>query len=174
MLLEKLSKGCLSSLAELKPKEGQIFRATNVDGELEAVDFSAGQIKETDDAKIMTADERNKVANIDKRFDELTAGQIKETDKAKIMTADERNKLAGVDKQIDARFNACVTDTRVFGYGEFGFNPADGGKASFDNPVPSGYSITGLWKINAAWEVISYRQPQVFIANRGWFPLGSW
>jgi len=48
-----------------------------------------------------------------------------------------------------------VTNTRVFGYGEFSFNPADGGKASFDNPVPSGYVSTGLWKLNAAWEVIS-------------------
>ena len=76
MLLEKLSKGCLSSLAELKPTEGQIFRATNVDGELEAVDFSAGQIKETDDAKIMTADERNKIASIDDNYLSKSGGTV--------------------------------------------------------------------------------------------------
>lgn len=75
---------------------------------------------------------------------------------------------------IESRINTCVTDTRFAGYGEFAFNPAEGGKAAFDNPVPSGYVMTGLWKLNAAWEIISYRQPQVYIANRGWFALGGW
>ncbi|CAM1654826.1 MULTISPECIES: hypothetical protein [Bartonella] len=70
--------------------------------------------------------------------------------------------------------NKCVTDARFAGYGEFAFTPGEGGKSAFNNPVPSGYVMTGLWKINSQWEVISYSQPQVYIANRGWFALGGW
>lgn len=64
MLLERLSKGCLASLAELSPKEGQFFRATGVEGQLENVDLSAGMVTETDDRKYMTAGERDKLAGI--------------------------------------------------------------------------------------------------------------
>ncbi|CAM1656184.1 unnamed protein product [Bartonella choladocola] len=118
-------------------------------------DFNADNLPETDTRKFMTAAERAKIAAIEKNY--LPIG--------------ERDKIS---KQIDVRFNACVTDTRVFGYGEFAFTPGEGGKSAFDNPVPSGYVMTGLWKINSQWEVISYSQPQVYIANRGWFALGGW
>ncbi|WP_278970884.1 gp53-like domain-containing protein [Bartonella apis] len=64
LLIERLSKGCLASLAELSPKEGQFFRATGVEGQLENVDLSAGMVTETDDRKYMTAGERDKLAGI--------------------------------------------------------------------------------------------------------------
>lgn len=64
LLIERLSKGCLASLAELTPKEGQFFRATGVEGQLENVDLSAGMVTETDDRKYMTAGERDKLAGI--------------------------------------------------------------------------------------------------------------
>lgn len=117
--------------------------------------FNADDLSETDDRKFMTAAERDKIASIEKNY----------------LPIDERDKIT---KQIDDRFNACVTDTRFASYGEFAFNPAEGGKSAFDNPVPSGFVLTGLWKMNAAWEVISFRQPQVCIKNRGWFALGTW
>lgn len=63
-LIEKLSKGYLPSLAELTAKDGQIFCATNVQGELRATDINADSISETDWRKFMTADERNKLAGI--------------------------------------------------------------------------------------------------------------
>ena len=63
-LIEKLSKGYLPSLAELTASEGQIFCATNVQGELRASDLNADSISETGWRKFMTADERNKLAGI--------------------------------------------------------------------------------------------------------------
>lgn len=63
-LIEKLSKGYLPSLAELTASEGQIFCATNVQGELRASDLNADNISETGWRKFMTADERNKLASI--------------------------------------------------------------------------------------------------------------
>lgn len=63
-LIEKLSKGYLPSLAELTASEGQIFCATNIQGELRASDLNADSISETGWRKFMTADERNKLAGI--------------------------------------------------------------------------------------------------------------
>lgn len=205
MLIERLSKGCLASLAELSPREGQIFRGTSVEGQLEAVDNTADNVIETDTRKFMTAKDRQSIDNVVKRVDGLTtdnvpetpthkyfppdfnADSLTETADHKVMTAAERDKIASIEKnylpiterekiskQINDRFNACVTDTRFYGYGEFGFNPAEGSNAAFNNPVPSGYSLTGLWKPNSGWEIISFRQLQVYIENRGWFPFGSW
>lgn len=108
MLLEKLSKGCLASLAELMPKEGQIFRGTSVEGQLEAIDNTADNVIETDTRKFMTAKDRQSIANIDKRVSSLTAGDVKETDKAKIMTADERNKIAGLDDHYLSKSGGTV------------------------------------------------------------------
>lgn len=111
MLLEKFSKGYLAAFSEITAKENQIFQATNVDGELKAIDLNADNIaetdkrkfmpdvisadivKETDKSKIMTAEERLKLAKLKA---DLTAADIAETDTLKIMTADERNKLAGI------------------------------------------------------------------------------
>ena len=112
-MIEKLSKGCLSSLAELKPKEGQIFRGTSVEGQLEAVDNTADNVIETDDRKFMTGEDRKSIENVNKRVDELTLDQIKETDDAKIMTAAERAKLANINALAAAIWNAGKDGTEA-------------------------------------------------------------
>ena len=135
MLLEKLAKGCLASLAELTPREGQIFRATGVEGQLENVDLSAGMVTETDDRKFMTAKDRQSIANIDKRVSDLRLGQIKETDDAKIMTAAERTKLANINALAASLWNAGADGTEALVSpvklrdainARFGGNPASG------------------------------------------------
>ena len=189
----------------------EVVAATDVFTKSEVQDMfaalTAGQIKETDNAKIMTADEREKIANLDDHYLSKSGGTVNgdvtinnasgtniarfyddgtiyfaSTLKIKDTTWWHSDGNMGgtcwiggtLYDHIESRINTCVTDTRFAGYGEFPFNPAEGGKAVFDNPVPSGYVMTGLWKLNAAWEIISYRQPQVYIANRGWFALGGW
>ena len=113
MLLERLAKGCLASLAELSPKEGQFIRATGVEGQLENVDLSAGMVTETDDRKFMTDKDRQSIANIDKRVSDLTTAQIKETDTAKIMTAAERAKLANINALAATIWNAGADGTEA-------------------------------------------------------------
>jgi len=54
MLIERLVNSCLASLAGLTPKEGQFFRATDVEGGLEAVNFFAVFVEVTNDRKFMT------------------------------------------------------------------------------------------------------------------------
>lgn len=83
MLIEKLSKGCLASLAELEPTEGQFIRATGVAGQLETVNMSAAFVEETDDRKFMPP--------------VIPAGKIEETDDRKFMSVAERDKLAGIN-----------------------------------------------------------------------------
>ena len=104
-------------------------------------------------------------------FAELTAGQIKETDNAKIMTADEREKIAGLDKQIEdscaAVQNACVTNSRIAG--AVMLQTSTDVKAE----MPSGYLVTtGYWI--GGQLCMSGRQPQLYIKDIGWFPLGAW
>lgn len=247
----------------------EVVAATDVFTKTEVVNMfkalSADKINETDNAKIMTADERNKIANLDEKYLAKTGGEIsgdlnvnqsitannwlylqnpgdvvhedysairfKYTnyenlycdiayylgkslniylngvgDVARfqndgttrfantIYIADKTfwssdGNISGscwqdndLRKHIEYRaayhatdqVKSAVTNTRFAGYGEFGFNPAEGDKSTFDNPVPSGFVLTGLWKYNAAWEIISFRQPQVYIENRGWFALGTW
>ena len=124
MLLERLSKGCLASLAELEPTEGQIFRATDVEGQLEAVDNTADNVIETDDRKFMTAADRDKITNIGDRLNGLNtdkvpetpthkyfppnfnADSLAETNEHKVMTAAERVKLAGINGLEQAVWNA--------------------------------------------------------------------
>ncbi len=167
MLLEKLAKGCLASLAELTPKEGQIFRATGVEGQLEAVDNSAAFVEETDDRKFMPP--------------VIPAGKIEETDDRKFMTAAERSKIAAIEnnylpiterdkitKQIDDRFNACVTDFRVDGWAQVETS-SDGFRT-----LPSGYFVHGFLGAAGTRFVITGVQPQLYIKNRGWVPLGAW
>ena len=77
MLLERLSKGYLAALSEITAKEGQIFQTTNVPGEFKAIDLNTDNIKETDTHKIMTADEREKLANFkDQVLDQMVDGSI--------------------------------------------------------------------------------------------------
>ena len=92
MLLEKLAKGCLASLAELSPKEGQFIRATGVAGQLETVNMSAAFVEETDDRKFMPP--------------VIPAGKIDETDNRKFMTSGERVKLAGINGLEQSVWNA--------------------------------------------------------------------
>ena len=126
MLLERLSKGCLASLAELSPTEGQIFRATNVEGQLEAVDNTADNVIETDTRKFMTAKDRQSIDNVVKRVDGLTtdnvpetpthkyfpadfnADDLPETDEHKVMTASEREKLSTINSLAAAIWNAGI------------------------------------------------------------------
>ena len=196
MLLERLSKGCLASLAELMPKEGQIFRGTSVEGQLEAIDNTADNVIETDTRKFMTAKDRQSIDNVSKsidnvvkRVDGLTtdnvpetdthkyfppnfnADDLSETDDRKFMTAAEREKIAGLNKQIEdscaAVQNACVTDSRSAG----GVNIVV--TTNTLTEMASGYFVTsGYYVGSQLW--MSGRQPQLKIANRGWFPLAQW
>ena len=111
MLLERLSKGCLASLAELTPTEGQIFRATNVEGQLEAVDNTADNVIETDTRKFMTAKDRQSIDNVVKRVDGLTTDNVIETDDRKFMTAAERNKISDIDNRLDGLTTDNVPET---------------------------------------------------------------
>jgi|GEM_PF-2292762 len=199
MLIERLSKGCLASLAELTPKEGQIFRGTSVEGQLEAVDNTADNVIETDTRKFMTAKDRQSIADVNNRLDGLTtdnvpetpthkyfpsdfsADSLTETADHKVMTAAERNKIASIEKnylpiderdkitkQIDDRFNACVTDFRTVGWAQVETS-SDGFRL-----LPSGYFVHGFLGATGTRFFIAGIQPQLFIKNRGWFPLVKW
>ena len=99
MLLERLSKGCLASLAELEPTEGQFIRATGVSGQLETVNMSAAFVEETDDRKFMPPI--------------IPAGKIEETDDRKFMTDKDRKSIENVGKSIDnvvKRVDGLTTD----------------------------------------------------------------
>ena len=187
MLIERLSKGCLASLAELTPKEGQIFRGTNVEGQLEAIDNTADNVIETDGRKFMTDKDRQSIDNVVKRVDGLTtdnvpetpnhkyfptdfnADSLAETDNHKVMTAKERDKIANIDKQIAAVQNACVTDSRIGGWVDI--------RITSDAwvEVPVGYFVTcGYYEGYAGGPLhLGGRQPLLKIVNRGWFPLGT-
>lgn len=161
--------------------------------------LSTGQIKETDDRKFMTADERQSIAKVVKRVDGLTtdnvpetpthkyfpanfnADDLSETDDRKFMTAAERDKIASIEKnylpiderdkitkQIDDRFNACVTDFRIDGWAQVETS-GDGFRT-----LPSGYFMHGFLGATGTKLVISGVQPQLYIKNRGWVPLGAW
>ena len=192
MLIERLSKGCLASLAELTPTEGQIFRATNVEGQLEAIDITADNVIETETRKFMTAKDRQSIDNVVKRVDGLTTDNVPETDthkyflpdfnadslaetpNHKVMTADERDKLAGFDKHIEDRClavqNTCVTNSRIVGWADIMVTVN-----AWAN-MPNGYFVTCAYYENhvGGQMHIGGRQPQLFIANRGWFALGEW
>ena len=93
MTLRNLNVGNLPGLANAKLKTGQILVASQIAGSFDAIDLNADNIAETDNRKIMTADEREKVRKLKA---DLTAADIAETDARKIMTADERNKIASI------------------------------------------------------------------------------
>ena len=217
MLLERLSKGCLASLAELEPTEGQFIRATGVSGQLETVNMSAafveetddrkfmppiipaGKIEETDDRKFMTDKDRKSIENVGKsidnvvkRVDGLTtdnvpetdthkyfptnfnADNLVETDAHKVMTADEREKIAGLDQQIENRCvafqNTCVTNSRIVGWADVRVTVNAWGE------MPHGYFVScAYYEGGVGGQMhIGGHQPQLFIANRGWFALGEW
>ncbi|WP_297323346.1 phage tail protein [uncultured Bartonella sp.] len=85
----------LASLYDPSQKQGDAFDMANM--------------KEADNAKILTAAERDK---LEKLKAELTAADIAETDKAKILTADERKLLANfkdqvLDQMVDGSIIMC-------------------------------------------------------------------
>ncbi len=97
MLLEKLSKGVLAAFSEITAKENQIFQATNVDGEIRAIDLNADNVAETNKRKFMTDDERLKLGKVKT---DLTATDIAETDDRKFMTDDEREDISGTKDTV--------------------------------------------------------------------------
>ena len=64
--------------------------------------------------------------------------------------------------------NACVTDSRVVGWVELA--------SSLYTWVhlPSGYFVSSYYQTDTPTCHFGGRQPQLFIANRGWFALGEW
>ena len=110
--------------------------------------LSTGQIKETDDRKFMTADERDKLATVDDRFNGLTAGQIKETDDRKFMTADERQSIAKVVKHVDGLTTNDVKETPDHKYFPPNFN-ADSLPETKDHKVMTAAEREKLANINA-------------------------
>ena len=199
MLLERLSKGCLASLAELEPTEGQIFRATNVEGQLEAVDNTADNVIETDNRKFMTAAERNKISDIDNRLDGLTtdnvpetpdhkyfpadfnADSLTETADHKVMTAAERDKIASIEKnylQITEREKISKQiDDRfnacVIDTRQTGWSKANSGGGTL-NGLPSGYFANGIMCESNGTISIGGAQLQIKVPNRGWCPMAWW
>ena len=163
--------------------------------------LSTSDLKETDDRKFMTAEERKSITDVVKRVDGLTtdnvpetpdhkyfpknfnADNLVETDAHKVMTADERVKLASINdnylpitekekinKTINDRFNACVTNSRGVGWADVKVTV----NAWAD--MPNGYFVTcAYYEGGVGGQMhIGGRQPQLFIANRGWFALGEW
>lgn len=226
--------------------------------------LSAGQIKETDNAKIMTADERNKIAGLDQTYLPKTGGTITgnlNVSKALKVhdslttngwifiendgTADINNygiRLTVPEKKADhtaeltmgaggeLRFwmassgfafqcyqngyvrvksglivgdgnvvlgttgdifggvwvggnlsshienrcvafqNACVTNSRIVGWADVRVTVNAWGE------MPNGYFVTcAYYEGGVGGQMhIGGRQPQLFIANRGWFALGEW
>lgn len=147
MLLEKLSKGCLASLAELSPKDGQFIRATGVAGQLETVNMSAAFVEETDDRKFMPP--------------VIPVGKIEETDDRKFMTAAEREKLSTINSLAAALWNAGTDKTealispaklREAINARFGGNPASGWVR-----MPNGLLVQwGITNIDNGYAIATY------------------
>ena len=199
MLLERLSKGCLASLAELEPKEGQFIRATGVAGQLETVNMSAAFVEETDDRKFMTDKDRQSIVNVVKRVDGLTtdnvpetpdhkyfpadfnADSLTETADHKVMTAAERDKIASIEKNylpIDERDKITKQiDDRfnacVIDTRQTGWSKANSGGGTL-NGLPSGYFANGIMCESNGTITIGGAQLQIKVPNRGWCPMAWW
>lgn len=70
----------------------------------------------------------------------------------------------------DDRRNWCVTDSRIVNWVQL--------DAQMNNWValPSGYVMVGVYQPSGAGGQLHFggKQPQLYLANRGWFPLGGW
>ena len=64
--------------------------------------------------------------------------------------------------------NACVTNSRVVGWVELASSLYAWAH------LPSGYFATSYYQTDTPTCHFGGRQPQLFIANRGWFALGEW
>ena len=199
MLLERLSKGCLASLAELTPKEGQIFRGTSVEGQLEAIDNTADNVIETDTRKFMTSKDRQSIDNVVKRVEGLTTDNVPETDTHKyfppdfnadslaetpdhkVMTAAERDKIASIENNYlpiteREKISKQIDDrfnACVTDSRTVGWVQVETSADGF-RTLPSGYFVHGFLGATGTRFVITGIQPQLCIKNRGWFPLGGW
>lgn len=71
--------------------------------------------------------------------------------------------------QAVAAQNRCITDSRVTGWAVCATDYTW-------NHLPSGYFATAANRMeyNGAVVQLAGRQPQLYIASRGWFPLGGW
>lgn len=183
------------SANDVKETDDRIYMTPNERTKITDIDnrlsnFNADNLTETAAHKVMTADERQSIAKVVKRVDGLTtdnvpetqthkyfpadfnADDLPETDEHKVMTAAEREKIAGLDQQIEdscaAVQNACVTDSQMVGWVDI---PIETGRPT---DMTSGYVVTAVIKEDSGRTRICGRQPQLKIANRGWFALGTW
>ena len=77
MTLRNLNGGNLPGLANAKLKTGQILVASQIAGSFDAIDLNADNIAETDNRKIMTADERKLLASFkDQVLDQMVDGSV--------------------------------------------------------------------------------------------------
>ena len=164
MTLRNLNVGNLPGLANAKLKTGQILVASQIAGSFDAIDLNADNIAETDNRKIMTADERNKLANL------LLTGNIKGTDwqGGNLYQHIENRAWQQAHDQAVAAQNWCVTDSRVAGWAEIQVGQSW-------SHLPSGFFATSLaLNTYGTTNYFGGHQPQLYIANRGWFALGGW
>lgn len=71
-------------------------------------------------------------------------------------------------QHIENRFNSCVTDSRTEGWAQV--ETSGNGFRS----LPSGYFVHGFLGVTGTRFVLAGTQPQLYIKNRGWFPLARW
>ena len=183
-----------------KVKETNSYKIMTADERLKLqnlkTELTAENILETASAKIMTAGERNKIAKLDENYLAKSGGTISGAltvtggVDANVLTVQgkarlcEGGNIAGPDwsygdlnKHIenrcasyaDDRKNACVTDSRIVNWVQL--------DAQRDTWValPSGHVMVGVFQPSTgATMSFGGKQPQLYIANRGWFPLGAW
>ena len=78
------------------------------------------------------------------------------------------NLASHIESRCVAYQNDCVKDSRVVGWADV---PIQVGTVT---NMPSGYVVTTILKEDNGRSRMGGRQPQLFITNRGWFPLGTW
>ena len=78
------------------------------------------------------------------------------------------NLASHIESRCVAYQNACVTDSQMVGWADV---PIQVGTVT---NMPSGYVVTAVIKEDSGRTRICGRQPQLKIANRGWFALGTW
>lgn len=158
--------------------------------------FDMANMKEADNAKIMTAGERNKIAKLDENYLAKSGGTISGAltvtggIDANVLTVQGKARLCeggnitgpdwsygNLNKHIESRCasyaddrkNACVTDSRIVNWVQL--------DAQLNTWValPSGHVMVGVFQPSTgATMSFGGKQPQLYIANRGWFALGGW
>lgn len=160
MVLRNLNVGNLPGLASVKLKQGQILVASQIAGSFDAIDLNADNVAETDTHKVMTADERERIAKISASGN-ITGSQWSFGDLNKHI----ESRCAAY---ADDRKNACVTSARLVGWSETVFAQENKWLG-----VPTGYFFNSCYIDGAGNYRIGGNQIQLYIANRGWFPIGG-